>query len=163
MSPLISSVMVQEGPAHDRVSVFNRGGLAGELVVTKGDGKRLSAILKPSTTTGDAALDEAIEALLRDCDLAADAPHPDIRTAPLLAEIHRMREDIREFVLAVDEAHTRTAPEKRDHTIHMAIKKWEDRSLCRRQEARRNSSSHRASGAFDVARPHRQGDRGHGG
>jgi hypothetical protein len=36
---IITSVVVDEGPSHDRVRVWNRGGLAGVLVVTHGDGE----------------------------------------------------------------------------------------------------------------------------
>ena len=38
MKDLISSVRVEAGPRHDRVSVWNRGGLAGVLLVDAGDG-----------------------------------------------------------------------------------------------------------------------------
>lgn len=39
--PMISSVRLDEGPGHDVVHVWNRGGKAGELTVDKGDGLRL--------------------------------------------------------------------------------------------------------------------------
>lgn len=45
---LVSSVLVEEGPAHDVVRVWNRGGMCGELVVVKGDGKRVAALLDQS-------------------------------------------------------------------------------------------------------------------
>lgn len=38
---MISSVRLDEGPGHDVVHVWNRGGKAGELTVDKGDGLRL--------------------------------------------------------------------------------------------------------------------------
>lgn len=41
---LISSCIVEFG-AHDRVSVWNRGGLAGELKVTAGDGPKIAELL----------------------------------------------------------------------------------------------------------------------
>ncbi len=59
MRPLISSVIVVRGVAHDVVRVWNRGGLAGELVVTKGDGDDIAARLRDglqtSATTEDAS------------------------------------------------------------------------------------------------------------
>lgn len=36
--PLITSVRVEKAYGHDRVRVWNRGGHAGELTVTNGDG-----------------------------------------------------------------------------------------------------------------------------
>ncbi len=45
MKDLISSVRVEHGPGHDRVHVWNRGGKAGVLVVTKGDGDDIAARL----------------------------------------------------------------------------------------------------------------------
>lgn len=41
----ITSVRVEEGPGHDRVMVWNRGGCAGELVVEKGDGHHIAQLL----------------------------------------------------------------------------------------------------------------------
>jgi hypothetical protein len=41
-SALVSSVRVHEEGNHDVVRVWNRGGLAGELVVNKGDGEPLA-------------------------------------------------------------------------------------------------------------------------
>lgn len=38
----VSSAEVEQGPAHDRIRIWNRGGLAGELVVTSGDGERIA-------------------------------------------------------------------------------------------------------------------------
>lgn len=35
---LISTVKVEYGPGHDRIHIWNRGGKAGVLTVTKGDG-----------------------------------------------------------------------------------------------------------------------------
>lgn len=43
---VVSSVEVIEGPAHDVVKIWNRGGLAGELTVTKGDGAVVAARLR---------------------------------------------------------------------------------------------------------------------
>lgn len=40
--PIISSVQVEEGPSHDRVHVWNRGGKAGVLTVEKGDGEDIA-------------------------------------------------------------------------------------------------------------------------
>jgi hypothetical protein len=47
-SMIISSVQVTEGSIHDKVQVWNRGGLAGELTVAHGDGKKLAARLDES-------------------------------------------------------------------------------------------------------------------
>jgi hypothetical protein len=44
---LITSVRVVAGEGHDTVRVWNRGGLAGELVVTHGDGPDLARRLLP--------------------------------------------------------------------------------------------------------------------
>lgn len=35
---LVTSVKLEQGPAHDTLRIWNRGGLAGELRVTAGDG-----------------------------------------------------------------------------------------------------------------------------
>lgn len=43
--PLISSVRVEEGPRHDRVTVWNRGANCGTLTVDHGDGNRIMARL----------------------------------------------------------------------------------------------------------------------
>ena len=40
--PLISSVRVEEGPGHDHVHVWNRGGNSGILVVNKGEGNEIA-------------------------------------------------------------------------------------------------------------------------
>lgn len=42
---VVSSVKLEEGPAHDRLRIWNRHGLAGELVLQKGDGVRMAALL----------------------------------------------------------------------------------------------------------------------
>lgn len=42
---IVSSLRVEEGPAHDHVHVWNRGGKAGELVVQRGDGETLMLAL----------------------------------------------------------------------------------------------------------------------
>jgi len=42
----ISSVRLDEGPAHDIVHVWNRGGKAGELTVASGDGAAVAALLE---------------------------------------------------------------------------------------------------------------------
>lgn len=39
--PIITTIRLEEGPGHDRLHVWNRGGKAGELVVELGDGKEL--------------------------------------------------------------------------------------------------------------------------
>lgn len=44
--PVVSTVRVDRGVAHDRVRVWNRGGLAGVLVVASGDGEVLAALLE---------------------------------------------------------------------------------------------------------------------
>lgn len=44
---LISCVRVEQGPGHDRVTVFNRGGNSGTLTVTKGDGATIARTLLP--------------------------------------------------------------------------------------------------------------------
>jgi hypothetical protein len=41
----VSSVRGEEGPGHDRVHVWNRGGKSGELVVNHGDGQSLAVRL----------------------------------------------------------------------------------------------------------------------
>jgi hypothetical protein len=50
MKALISSVTVHYGPRHDRVRVWNRGALAGELTVECGDGHNVAATLLPEHT-----------------------------------------------------------------------------------------------------------------
>ena len=45
MKDLISSVRVEPGPKHARLSVWNRGGLAGVLVVNAEDAKEIAARL----------------------------------------------------------------------------------------------------------------------
>lgn len=47
MGSLVSSVRVESGRAHDRVHVWTRGGLAGVLTVTAGDGLPLARRLLP--------------------------------------------------------------------------------------------------------------------
>lgn len=42
---LVSSVRVDTTPVHDHVRVWNRGGLAGTLIVKKGDGEKIKALL----------------------------------------------------------------------------------------------------------------------
>lgn len=39
---LVSSVRVATRQLHDRVTVFNRGAISGELIVDKGDGERIA-------------------------------------------------------------------------------------------------------------------------
>jgi hypothetical protein len=46
---LVTSVRIARGPGHDRVSVWNRGGLSGELVVRAGDGVGLAIRLLSPT------------------------------------------------------------------------------------------------------------------
>lgn len=36
--PMVSSIRLEEGPGHDYVHVWNRGGKSGVLTVEKGDG-----------------------------------------------------------------------------------------------------------------------------
>lgn len=43
--PVVSSVRIERGPGHDVVHVFNRGGKAGTLTVTKGDGDAILDLL----------------------------------------------------------------------------------------------------------------------
>lgn len=47
--PIITTVRVEEGPGHDNVHVWNRGGKAGVLVVDKGDGHRIAERLMESS------------------------------------------------------------------------------------------------------------------
>jgi len=44
---IVSSIRVEVGAAHDRVTVWNRGGCAGVLVVNKGDGETIARALMP--------------------------------------------------------------------------------------------------------------------
>ena len=46
---LITTVRVEEGPGHDYVHVWNRGGKAGTLTVAKGDGQAIARALLPDT------------------------------------------------------------------------------------------------------------------
>jgi len=41
-SGVVTSVLVVKGELHDRVKIWNRGGLAGELCVVAGDGARIA-------------------------------------------------------------------------------------------------------------------------
>ncbi len=50
---VVSSVRVEPGPRHDRVSVWNKGGLAGSLTVDAGDGEYIAARLLPTTERDD--------------------------------------------------------------------------------------------------------------
>jgi len=50
---IITSVRVVRSPGHDRVQVWNRGGLAGELIVTSGDGDAFAALLIPNAYVHD--------------------------------------------------------------------------------------------------------------
>lgn len=45
---LVTSVRVEEGPGHDHVHVWNRGGKAGTLVVNSGDGHPIARLLLPN-------------------------------------------------------------------------------------------------------------------
>lgn len=47
---LVTTVKVTQGPVHDRIRVWNRGGCAGELVVTAGDGLKIAKLLMRETT-----------------------------------------------------------------------------------------------------------------
>jgi len=49
---VVTSVRIVEGPAHDLVRVWNRHGLAGELVVRRGDCRALARLLVPGPTEG---------------------------------------------------------------------------------------------------------------
>jgi hypothetical protein len=44
---LITTVRIDEGPGHDYVHVWNRGGKAGTLTVNKGDGWAVASRLLP--------------------------------------------------------------------------------------------------------------------
>lgn len=44
--PVVTSVRVEQTPGHDRVSVWNRHGLAGHLVVRTGDGDEVARRLR---------------------------------------------------------------------------------------------------------------------
>jgi hypothetical protein len=41
---VVSALAVTEVGTHERVRLWSRGGLAGEIVVSKGDGERLAAV-----------------------------------------------------------------------------------------------------------------------
>lgn len=43
---IVTMVRLEEGPGHDRVSVWNRGGHSGTLTVKRGDGEALALLLK---------------------------------------------------------------------------------------------------------------------
>lgn len=45
-SRVVSSIRITEGSAHDRVKIWSRGGLAGELTLSHGDGLLLAALLR---------------------------------------------------------------------------------------------------------------------
>lgn len=45
--PIVTSARLDEGPRHDRLTVWNRGGLAGTLTVDAGDGIALLDRLIP--------------------------------------------------------------------------------------------------------------------
>lgn len=45
----ITSIKVEEGPSHDRVSIWESGGLAGVLTVSKGAGSRIAFMLADTT------------------------------------------------------------------------------------------------------------------
>lgn len=44
---LVTTVRVDEGPGHDFVHVWNRGGKSGVLTVTSGDGRAIARLLLP--------------------------------------------------------------------------------------------------------------------
>jgi hypothetical protein len=44
---VVSSVRVERSGAHDNVTVWNRGGYAGGLIVCAGDGERIARMLDP--------------------------------------------------------------------------------------------------------------------
>lgn len=46
---LITSVRVERAFGHDHVHVWNRGGKAGMLVVSEGDGERIARLLLPAS------------------------------------------------------------------------------------------------------------------
>lgn len=46
----VTQVRVQEGGSHDRVSVWNRGGLAGTLTVESGDGMPMARAIMDAYT-----------------------------------------------------------------------------------------------------------------
>jgi hypothetical protein len=52
---LITTVRVAEGPGHDFVHVWNRGGKSGTLTVTKGDGRAVAARLLPEAFEAEAS------------------------------------------------------------------------------------------------------------
>lgn len=43
----VTSVKVEEAGGHDHVTIWNRGGCAGSLVVDGGDGARIARLLLP--------------------------------------------------------------------------------------------------------------------
>lgn len=68
MIPLISSVRVETIGNHDRVQVWNRGGLAGTLMVCAGDGDAIAELLQPGLVRARAelrALGAVVDAELR--------------------------------------------------------------------------------------------------
>lgn len=96
---VVSNVAVVPGPGHDVVRVWNRGGLAGELTVTSGDGVKLAELLHAGMVhqrhLAHAALikasetvDELVQLTERTLDRAAVAP-------PIgNVEAHRIREEL---------------------------------------------------------------------
>ena len=65
---VVSSLGIVPGPIHDRVRVWNRGGLAGELVVTAGDGVTIADRLSPTMVR---ELGEELMRLSTDIDATA--------------------------------------------------------------------------------------------
>lgn len=66
---LVTSVVVDAGPGHDRVRVWNRHGLAGELVVSAGDGAAIADRLRMRI---DPAL---VDAVRKESPIDALIPH----------------------------------------------------------------------------------------
>lgn len=54
-SPLITSAQVRRIGGHDRVRVYNRGALCGELLVCPGDGAAIARRLVPAAHVSESA------------------------------------------------------------------------------------------------------------
>lgn len=88
---LISSVEVRlDRTGHDVVRVWNRGGLAGELVVVKGDGIPVYQRLVTDGPAAEAQRDALVDAIAR-FHLTAILPEGELASLPKLVEaIHEL-------------------------------------------------------------------------
>lgn len=74
MKRVVSSVRIFRQGAHDTVAVWSRGGRAGTLTVSQGDGPKLAAIMAPvDVEAAEACLarGEDVEVLVQ-CDMTAE-------------------------------------------------------------------------------------------